>query len=273
VRWNPKNYQSESRLTLQSFTLAGAEGDSLFMQNFGIPLTLALSLMTDVSGKISLGIPVKGDREKGVSINLGSIVGEALARAIVNAVASPLKLIGAVAMSGDKVGAIAPDPVGFIPGLPEIADDEWWRVEQLANFLPAVPTLKITLGGMAGPADARALSEAAVLAEMKAGSRALGALRNVASGGDRGAIREALEKRVRGVPGELEPGQMEQLDKWVAEKPVSDEQLRTLATARAARLQKLLASDYGVGADRVGTGDVVIDREGGKPQVVINLGS
>ncbi len=273
VRWTPQSYQSENRLTLQSFTLAGAEGDSLFVQNFGIPLTLALGLLTDVSGKISLGIPVKGDRERGVSIKLGGIIGEALARAIVNAVASPLKLIGAVTMSGDKVGAIAPDPVGFIPGLAEIADDQWWRVEQLANFLPAVPTLKVVLSGMAGPADARALSEAAVLAEMKAGNRALGALRNVASGGDRGAIRDALEKRVRGVPGELEPDQMEQLDRWVAEKPVSDDQLRTLATARAARLQKVLATDYGIGADRVATGDVVIDREGGKPQVAINLGS
>src|SRR6185503_690992 len=47
VRWNPKNYESENRLTLQRFTLAGAEGDSLFAQTFGIPLTLALGLMTD----------------------------------------------------------------------------------------------------------------------------------------------------------------------------------------------------------------------------------
>jgi hypothetical protein len=273
VKWGEKKYQSDNRLTLQSFTLAGAEGDSLFAQNFGIPLTLALGLLTDVSGKISLGVPVSGDRERGASIKLGSIVGEALARAIVNAVASPLKLIGAVTMSGDKVGSIAPDPVGFIPGLPEIADDEWWRVEQLANFLPTLPTLTLTLAGMAGPADARALSEAAVLAEMQAGSRALGALRNVASGGKRGAIRAALEKRVRGVPGELEPDEMEELDRMVAEKPVNDDQLRTLAAARAERLRKVLADDYGAGADRVKTGDAVIDREGGKSQVVVTLGS
>ena len=273
VKWTGKNYQSDNRLTLQNFALAGAEGDSLFMQNFGIPLTLALGLLTDVSGKISLGVPVNGDREKGASIKLGSIVSEALARAIVNAVASPLKLIGAVTMSGDKVGAIVPDPVGFIPGLAEIADDEWWRVEQLANFMPAVPTLKVSLAGMAGPADARALSEAAVLAEMKAGNRALGALRNVASGGKRGAIRDALEKRVRGAPGEIEPDEMKELDRLVAEKPVGDDQLQMLAKARAERLRKVLADDYGIGADRVTAGDVVIDREGGKPQVVINLGS
>jgi hypothetical protein len=229
--------------------------------------------MTDVSGKISLGVPVSGDREKGVQIKLASIVGEALARAIVNAIASPLKLIGAVTMSGDKVAAIAPDPIGFIPGLPEIADDEWWRVEQLANFMPSLPTLKVTLGGTAGPADARALSEAAVLAEMKAGNRALGALRNVASGGRRGAVRDALEKRVRGAPGELEPDEMEELDRLVAEKPVTDDQLRTLARARGERLRKVLADDYGIGGERVTAGDAVVDREGGKPQVVVNLGS
>jgi hypothetical protein len=273
VSWTGKKYQSDNRLTLQGFTLAGAEGDSLFRQNFGVPLTLALSLLTDVSGKISLGVPLSGDRETGASIKLGAIVSEALAHAIVNAVASPLKLIGAVSMSGDKVGAIAPDPVGFIPGLPEIADDEWWRVEQLANFMPAVPTLKVSLAGMAGPADARALSEAAVLAEMAGGNRAVGALRNVASGGKRGAIRDALEKRVRGAPGELEPDEMKELDRMVAEKPTSDDQLRTLAKARAERLRKVLAEDYAIGADRVTTGDAVIDREGGKAQVVINLGS
>jgi hypothetical protein len=273
VKWTEKKYTSDNRVTLQSFTLAGAQGDSLFKESFGIPLSLALGLMTDVSGKISLGVPVSGDREKGIQIKLASIVGEALARAIINAVASPLKLIGAVTMSGDKVGAIAPDPIGFIPGLPEIADDEWWRVEQLANFMPSLPTLRVTLSGTAGPADARALSEAAVLAEMKAGNRALGALRNVASGGRRGAIRDALEKRVRGAPGELEPAEMEELDRMVAEKPVNDDQLRALAKARAERLQKVLAADYGIGAERVTTGDAVIDREGGKPQVVVDLGS
>jgi hypothetical protein len=273
VKWTEKKYTSDNRVTLQSFSLAGAEGDSLFRESFGIPLSLALGLMTDVSGKISLGVPVSGDREKGVQIKLASIVGEALARAIVNAVASPLKLIGAVTMSGDKVGAIAPDPIGFIPGLPEIADDEWWRVEQLANFMPSLPTLKVTFSGMAGPADARALSEAAVLAEMNAGNRALGALRNVASGGKRGAIRAALERRVRGAPGELEPAEMQELDRMVAEKPVSDDELRALAKARAERLQKVLADDYGIGAERVTAGDAVIDREGGKPQVVVNLGS
>jgi hypothetical protein len=66
---------------------------------------------------------------------------------------------------------------------------------------------------------------------------------------------------------------MKELDRMVAEKPVTDDQLRTLATARAERLRKLLADDYSIGADRVTAGDAVIDREGGKPQVVINLGS
>ena len=45
------------------------------------------------------------------------------------------------------------------------------------------------------------------------------------------------------------------------------------SAARAERLRKVLADDYGAGADRVKTGDAVIDREGGKPQVVVTLGS
>jgi hypothetical protein len=273
VRWNAGSYRGDGRLTLGDLRVAGAAGDSLFLQRFGIPLTLALALLRDPSGAISLGIPVRGDRA-GTRVDVASIAGEAIARAIVNAIASPLKLIGAVKISGDRVDAIAPDPIGCIPGLPEVADDAWWRVEQLANFLPAVPALAITLRGMAGAADARALAEAAVLADLAGQSRALGALRNVASGGVRGAIRETLEARVRGTAAPpLEPDAQEQLDRWVAEKPIGDEALRDLAAKRAERLHALLTRDYGVAAERVLLGDPALDREGGKPQVLVALGA
>lgn len=270
VRWDPRSYTSENRITVNDLTVAGAEGDSLFLQRFGIPLTLAIGLMKDMTGTIELGVPVKGDRAGGARLDLGAVIGEALARAIVNAIASPLKLIGAVNLTGDRVGAIAPEPIGFIPGLAEVADDAWWRVEQLVHFLNAVPSVALSLGGVAGAADARALSEAAVLKNLEATNPALGALRNVASGGARGAIRDALQARVRGAPGPLEPDEEKLLDEWVAEKPVADDALRALAVSRAERLQRLLA-DYGIDPARIRTGDPKVDRTEGKPRVVIDL--
>ena len=92
-----------------------------------------------------------------------------------------------------------------------------------------------------------------------------GAFKNVASGGDRKAIRESLAARAKGADAPLSDGQRATLDKWVAEKPVSDADLRALAAARAERLRDALAHDHGVDAARIVLGDVAVDRDKGRP--------
>src|SRR4029079_14393840 len=90
VHLGPGRYNSKSEITLDQLALAGAEGDTLFAQHFGVPLSLALGLLRDVHGRIALAVPITGDRARGMHVDVGSVVAQALQTAIVTALASPL---------------------------------------------------------------------------------------------------------------------------------------------------------------------------------------
>src|SRR4029453_10026700 len=106
-------YDPNSELPVPDFALGSRAGDSLFKEQFGIPITMALALLRDLQGDIRLDIPVEGD-EQGIHIGYMTIIAGALRRALVNALASPLKLVGAI-FSGDKVDA-SPAPISFHTG-------------------------------------------------------------------------------------------------------------------------------------------------------------
>jgi len=270
ARWETDRYDSETSLRLAGLDLAGAAGDSLFAQHFGVPLTLALGLMRDVHGVIALTIPVSGDRRGGARLDVGTVIAEALRHAIVNALASPLRLLGAVVAGDDKVDA-TPQPIGFAPGRPEVDAEARTRVEQLGTVLGSAPALRLELRGSAGGPDVRALQEAAILADLAADRGALGTLRNLASRGTRNAIRDVLAARASGKSAELSPELQKTLDEWAAERTVSDGDLRALAGARAARLRSLLVQDFGIAAERLALGEPAVDRDGGRPAVAVAL--
>jgi len=270
ARWETDRYDSETTLRLAALDLAGAEGDSLFAQHFGVPLTLALGLMRDVHGVIALTIPVSGGRTGGAQVDVGAVIAEALRHAIVNALASPLRLIGAVVAGDDKVDA-TPEPIACAPGRAEVDAGARTRVEQLGTVLGSAPALRLELRGSAGGPDVRALQEAAILADLSADKGALGTLRNLASRGTRSAIRDALAARASGKSAELSPELEKTLDEWAAERTVSDGALRALAAARAAHLQSLLVQDYGIPAERLALGESAVDRDAGRPAVAIAL--
>ena len=220
VNMAPDKYDAQNRIELDGLTVAGGQGESLFKQNFGVSLTVALALMRDLKGQIAFGVPIQGDRERGMRIDLMSVVREALARAIIGAIASPLKLLGAVALSGNKVESFEPEPIAFIPGQTVVAADGRPKVDKLASALSQLPAFHVDIHGVAGPADARALSEAAVLIDLKEDRGVLGTLRDLPTRRARGRIRTALEARARGESGELDADDQKRLDAWVAEKPV-----------------------------------------------------
>lgn len=271
LRWGEDGYQSESALAFDDLDVAGAEGDALFAQRFGVSLSLALALMRDVSGRIALTVPVSGDRSGSVRPDIAPIVAEALSRALINALASPLKLLGALSLDGEKVAAFAPQPVAFAVGRADVDDEAWWRVEQLTNVLAASPALRVELTGTAGSDDVRALQEAAVLADLQADQGVLASLRNLPRSGTRSAIRDALAARAQGEAVMLEPDEAAQLEEWVAAKTISDENLRALATARQQRLRDVLVTDYGVAADRIGVRDPAPDPATGTAQVRVAI--
>ncbi|MEO7434540.1 MAG: DUF748 domain-containing protein, partial [Candidatus Binatia bacterium] len=179
-------YDTKSRLVLNKLDVQNGEGGALFMSQFGMPLELALSLLTDLQGNIVIDLPITGDA-KGMKTGLGTLIGNALARAILNAVTSPLKLIGAVARIGDKPASLAPQPLVFLAGRAELAAGEEPKLAPLASLLAQAPGLRLHLRGEAGDTDRRWLREQALRAKLEQESGVFGRVRHVAERGPRKA--------------------------------------------------------------------------------------
>ena len=270
--WSAGAYDSDNSIDLDDLVVGGVGGSGRFHEHFGVSLSVALALLRDMSGRISLGIPVEGDREGGAHIAVATIVREALTRAIVGALVSPLKLLGAVSLGGggERIAAFEPAPVAFAPGTTVIAPEATAQADQLARALGQLPHVRLAVAGEVGPTDVRGLAEFDVLADLEASSGFVGSVRNAFSGGVRAEVFEALRSRAEGEAGSLDGGAAEQLDAWVAEKSVDDARLLALADQRAATLQSVLAED-GATAEQIGIDESVVDHDSGLSQVLVRV--
>ncbi len=268
-------YDTTTALTLSNFDLGGKEGDSLFAQQFGIPLTTALALMRDLKGDIKFDIPVKVD-ETGTTVPIGSIVAQALRAALLGALTSPLKLIGAAFGGGDGEG---PGPIGieFQVGRATLTSEASENVDKLAEFLASRPGVAITLSAVPTPKDIRWLREQKLSAELGAPQGVFGALRNLPSRGARDRIRLALEARAKDEEGALDDEDSKLLEEWLTERgDLSDDEKKALGDARVAAVRKALVESHGVDGARVKPGEPPAGEEqpaDGPPVVAIGLGA
>lgn len=271
-------YDTTTALTLSNFDLGGKEGDSLFSQQFGIPLTTALALMRDLKGDIKFDIPVKVD-ETGTTVPIGSIVGQALRAALLGALTSPLKLIGAAFGGGEGDG---PGPIGieFPVGRSELTGTATENVDKLAEFMASRPGVAITLSATLTPADVRWAREQALAAELAAPQGVFGALRNLPARGARDRIRIALEARAKDEEGKLDDDDAKTLEEWLTERgDLPADKAKALADARVTAVRKALVEGHGVDAGRVKPGEPPADEEkdekpaDGPPVVTIGLGA
>ena len=271
VRLAPGSYKAASKLVLHELEVTGGEGDSLFTSQFGMPLSLALSLMTDLEGNIVLDLPIAGDA-KGMKMDLGTLVGNALARAILNAVTSPLKLVGVVAHLGEKPASLTPPPLAFEPGRDILAAGEEQKLEQVGRLLAAAPGLRLHLRGEAGDEDRRWLQEQALRVTLERESGLVGSLRHLGERGARNAALAVLSARATGTSATIPDEHKAWFEAQVAAQPVADETLRALAAARAERTRSQLGSRQGIAADRLLVDEVTPADLAARPAVVIGLG-
>lgn len=270
--FTPSTYDSASTVVLHDFDLGSRAGDSLFKEQFGIPLSMALALLRDLHGDIKLDIPVEGD-EQGMRIGYLTIVAGALRRALVGALTSPLKLVGAV-FSGDKVQA-APAPIGFRTGQATLTHEGGKQVEQLGKFLAERPAMGVALQSAPIATDARALHEQDLLAELGAPQGVVGRLRTLTSRGARDRITQALAARAEGKAGELSPDDQQTLDEWLAERPApTPKRVDELARSRLTRVEEALRQQHGIDAARIVRRDPPPEPSDTTPPTVeIELGS
>ncbi len=111
-----------------------------------------------------------------------------------------------------------------------------------------------------------------MLADLQAKQGVLGGIKNLANRTERNAIRDALTARASGGTPTLAPEYQKTLDEWAGARTISDDQLRTLAAARAEKLKATIVQGQGIDGSRITLGDPQVDRDKGAPAVTIALG-
>jgi hypothetical protein len=271
ARWGKAAYDADNVFSIDQLAVSGAGGESLFQKRFGLPLSVAIALMKDVQGRIALAVPVEGD-QRGTRIDIGSIIAQALTRAITGALVSPLKLLGAVNLKGGRIESFDPRPIPFAPGTGVATPAGRKQTTQLGRMLEQLPSVMVAITGGAGTTDVRGLKEMAVLAELEATDAGmLGGIRNVLSFGKRDAIRNALAARARGEDGPLDDDDREQLDEWVAERTVTEADLQALAARRVESIRAELVGEQGIDAARVSVQSSVVDAQSSNAEVTIEI--
>lgn len=267
-RMRGPRYDAKNRITLHELAVSSQDpGD--FERRFGIPLGVALALLRDPGGDIALSVPVAVD-EKGARTGLGTIVAGALRQALVGALSSPLKMLGA---AGSGLGGLFGGGRG---GLPAIAsepgarapkDGQGERYEGLVRLLAERPQLVLRLHGRTGDAD-RPLLAQQILAERLAAGDGLPEIEDGAGFLARRRIARAIEARVAGAEAPLDPEDEALLARYLAAVEVPEGRLAALARARAEAVKAFAVSDFGIAADRLSIGDPAPP---GDPGVLLEL--
>jgi hypothetical protein len=265
-----EHYDATNRLVIRDLEVTGEQGESLFAQQFGVPLSLALGLMTDLEGKIVLDLPVSYDRGN-VELGLGKLVRGALAKAILNAITSPLKLLSAVVETDGKVGHVAPE-VAFLPGRAEPRPGEEQRLAVLAQLVGKTRGLAAHLRGSAGADDLRWLKEQALRAQLERGG-VVGAVRALTDRAERAAALEYLHARAEDREATVPDEHRSWLEERVEAQVVAPDALDSLARARVARVRAVLMDEHGVAADRLVDDPPAVGGDGGTSVVAIGLGA
>ena len=202
-----------------------------------------------------------------------TIVAGALRRALVNALASPLKLVGAI-FSGDKVQA-SPAPISFHTGRDVLTSEGDAQIDQLAKFLADRPAMGVALETAPTQADVRWLRENDLYQELGAPQGVFGTLKNLTKRGVRDRIREALAARAEDKAGELDAEDQQTLEEWLGQRPApTPERVHELAGARLARVERSLSAERGIAAARIVRRDPPAELADASPATVeIDLGA
>ena len=253
----------DNQLVLHALDVSSADPGA-FEKSFGIPVDLALALLRDPRGDISLEIPVVSD-ESGTRTEMGTIVRGALRQALVGALSSPLKLAGALLPGGGGAEASFA-PLDAQAGSPELTPDAQARLGPLASLLGSRPALGLRLAGRVGPADRPHVAEAILIERAVAGED----WPKLADAGLLAPrrVRAALADRGRGESAELDAEDQVLLARYVAAVEVPPERMRDLARRRAEAARAALAASLGGDAGRLVVGDAAPE---GDPAVLVEL--
>lgn len=161
--------QANSTLTLHDLGMGSAEGASVLEKQVGLPLSLIVALLKDLDGNINLQIPVRGQLDE-PSFEWGGTILRAIRDAVVGAVTSPLKLLGAVLTRKGQIRHFSLAPITFLPGTSRYSEQGQHQLTRLGEFLSQRPELSVQISGYTGPADLEVLQDRLLLAQLQSSS-------------------------------------------------------------------------------------------------------
>jgi hypothetical protein len=232
-----------------------------FTKLFGMPLDLAIALLSDPSGDIRLQVPVRVD-DAGTNVTLAPILSSAIKAALIGAFTTPLKLLGASLGGTSDGGGLMVAPLRSPPGSPDLAPDAAARIQSLAKLLAERPAMGVVLRGRTSAAEIPLVARQILIEGIQSG-RGLPALDGVGFLG-----RHRMEK-ILAQPGAEEPEKLADkdqalLEKYLAATTVPPARLDALAASRAEAAKKRLIA-HNIPASRIR----IADREApGDPGVV-----
>ncbi|OLY76554.1 hypothetical protein AU074_17225 [Pseudomonas sp. ATCC PTA-122608] len=110
-----------------------------------LPIRLAIALLKDSDGKISIELPVTGDLNN-PQFSVMPIVWQTLRNLVVRAATAPFKFIGGLVSGG---GAQDLGNVSFVAGSSELSKDSQSALDSLAKALKERPALRLEIEGTA----------------------------------------------------------------------------------------------------------------------------
>ncbi|MGX1123761.1 DUF748 domain-containing protein [Pseudomonas sp. HLS-6 TE3448] len=132
--------KAENKLVLEQLQL-GEKVDS--PDAVDLPIRLAVALLKDTEGKISIELPISGDLNN-PQFSVMPIVWQTLRNLVMRAAQAPFKFIGGLVSGGDAqdLGSVA-----FTPGSNDLSSDAKGALDKLASALKARPELRLEIEG------------------------------------------------------------------------------------------------------------------------------
>jgi len=143
ARSEPPRLRSTAEVVLYGLDVLQTGSDVIYEQS-GVPLPVALGLISSAGGQIELTLPVSIDTRSG-SVSVGSVVWQAVRKAIVTALTSPLRILGSLFGSKGAPHAFAVDPIPFPTGSAAVDAAAAQRIGEIARILQAHQRLVLVL--------------------------------------------------------------------------------------------------------------------------------
>lgn len=115
-------------------------------ESANLPLDLAIALLQDGQGRITIGLPVSGDLND-PQFSIGSLVWKMITNLITKTVTSPFRALGSLFGSGEADF----EAIAFAPGEADLSPPEKEKLVRLAEALSSRPQLLLVVQGRYSP--------------------------------------------------------------------------------------------------------------------------